>query len=163
MECEEYRELFPEYLKEELDVHTADRMHQHIETCPECRKAFRESAELDTLFARLPVYEPSPESVLHIRAETIYKELKPEKRTDFGEVMDIEELAEFFRVTVDIIEEYISDIPCFELGGKLLFRKKRIEQWMEDRERDFGFQKLNAEVDRILSSQDAAHSWNDGK
>jgi len=49
-------------------------------------------------------------------------------------VLDLEELAEFLRVTPETIGIYLDELPSFELGGKLLFRRASVEKWIERRE-----------------------------
>ena len=52
-------------------------------------------------------------------------------------VMTITEVADYLRVSSEILENYLGDIPCFELGGKLLFRKDAVDEWIKDRERNY--------------------------
>ena len=109
--------------------------------------------KIELLAKGLPRYAPSTELVLKIKS-SIHRQSKAERRTEFGPVLDIDELAEFLRVSKDIIEQYLDDIPCFELGGKILFRKKGIEEWIEGREKDFGFQMFEStesQLNKILT------------
>ncbi len=109
--------------------------------------------KIESLAKKLPRYAPSTELVLKIKS-SIHTQSKAERRTEFGPVLDIDELAEFLRVSKDIIEQYLEDIPCFELGGKILFRKKSIEEWIEGREKDFGFQMFEStesQLNKILA------------
>ena len=109
--------------------------------------------KIESLAKKLPRYAPSTELVLKIKS-SIHGQSKAERRTEFGPVLDIDELAEFLRVNKDIIEQYLEDIPCFELGGKILFRKKSIEEWIEGREKDFGFQMFEStesQLNKILA------------
>ena len=109
--------------------------------------------KIESLAKELPRYAPSTELVLKIKS-SIHTQSKAERRTEFGPVLDIDELAEFLRVSKDIIEQYLENIPCFELGGKILFRKKSIEEWIEGREKDFGFQMFEStesQLNKILT------------
>ena len=109
--------------------------------------------KIEALAKGLPRYAPSTELVLKIKS-SIHRQSKTERRTEFGPVLDMDELAEFLRVSKDIIEQYLDDIPCFELGGKILFRKKSIEEWIEGREKDFGFQmfeSVESQLNKILT------------
>ena len=109
--------------------------------------------KIESLAKKLPRYAPSTELVLKIKS-SIHTQSKAERRTEFGPVLDIDELAEFLRVSKDIIEQYLEDIPCFELGGKILFRKKGVEEWIEGREKDFGFQMFEStesQLNKILT------------
>jgi len=52
-------------------------------------------------------------------------------------VMTITEVADYLRVTPDVVENYLGDIPCFELGCKLLFRKDSVDEWIKEKERNY--------------------------
>ncbi len=45
--------------------------------------------------------------------------------------------ADYRRVTSDVLDNYLAEIPCFELGGKLLFRKDAVDEWIKERERNY--------------------------
>ena len=76
---------------------------------------------IESLARELPRRGPSVGTIMNV-SEAIHGEARPVRRTEFGPVMDMEELAEFLRVDAETVEEYLDQIPCFELGGKLLFR-----------------------------------------
>ena len=52
-------------------------------------------------------------------------------------VMTISEAADYLRVTSDVLDNYLGEIPCFELGGKLLFRKDAVDEWIKEREKNY--------------------------
>jgi hypothetical protein len=154
MDCKECSSLLSEFQTNELDKTKSREVEEHLSACIECAKEFESYNRLDELVKGLPRYIPSEDAVLSLKSFIAHAGPASRGRTEFGAVMDSEELAEFLRVSMDILEQYIEEIPCFELGGKLLFRKESIEQWIAERERDFGFQKLESEVNRILLSKD---------
>ncbi len=102
---------------------------------------------IESLARELPRRSPGEETIMKV-SEAIHGQAKPARRTEFGPVMDMEELAEFLRVDADTVAEYLDQIPHFELGGKLLFRRKSVEEWIEARERTIGVQSLHVEFDR---------------
>jgi excisionase family DNA binding protein len=53
------------------------------------------------------------------------------------EIMTLEETAEFLRVTPNLVYELMGDIPCFELGGRILFRREAVQNWIREQERRF--------------------------
>ncbi len=65
-------------------------------------------------------------------------------------VMTIQELAGYLRVTEVAIEGYLGEIPCFELGGKLLFRKEAVDKWLEARERSYANEVVKFKVRNSL-------------
>lgn len=105
---------------------------------------------IHSLAAELPRHEPGTEAVLRMKA-AFFERPRPQRQTEFGPVLDMEELAEFLRVDRAALEPYLDEIPCFELGGKMLFRRKSIEEWIERRENELGMQRLESEVNHILS------------
>lgn len=122
-------------------------------SCEKSRKKLHVLREVDSLINKLSRYAPSNEVVFKIKSY-IHGQSEIRKRKEFGPVLDMDELVNFLRVSKEIIEQYLNDIPCFELGGKILFRRKSIEEWIEKRERDFGFQMLESDLNKVLLSRD---------
>jgi hypothetical protein len=48
----------------------------------------------------------------------------------------------------DALEPYLADIPCFELGGKLLFRRQTVEAWIQQKEQSLGLSSVFEGGDR---------------
>ena len=92
----------------------------------------------------LPRHEPSAACLLRI-SEAIHRRTAPPLRTEFGPVLNFDELAEYLRVDRAIVGQYLDEIPSFEMGGKLLFRKKTIEAWIESKETGFVLQRTEQE------------------
>jgi hypothetical protein len=42
-----------------------------------------------------------------------------------------------------MIEEHLDDIPCFEFGGKLLFRKEAVDEWIRSREKNYAVEVMD--------------------
>ena len=55
-------------------------------------------------------------------------------------MLDADELAAFLRIDMETLKLYVEDIPRFELGGKLLFRRKAVEDWIARRELSLALQ-----------------------
>ena len=53
------------------------------------------------------------------------------------EIMTLEETADYLRVTPNLVYEMMGDIPCFELGGRVLFRREAVQNWIREQERRF--------------------------
>lgn len=66
-------------------------------------------------------------------ANAIQRELARQNAPDH-DILTFDEVAGYLRVTPNILEDYLDDIPCFELGGKLLFRKDAVMDWVYKRE-----------------------------
>lgn len=58
-------------------------------------------------------------------------------------IMTILEAADYLRMPQEKLEDYLGDIPCFELGGKLLFRKDAVDEWIKGREKGYSSEVMN--------------------
>ena len=65
-------------------------------------------------------------------------------------VMTISELADYLRVTEVTIEGYLGEVPCFELGGKLLFRREAVDKWLEAREMNYANEVVKFNVQKSI-------------
>jgi hypothetical protein len=154
MKCEQYRDRISEYIDRDMPEHERKDMQRHIEKCDDCRNELRNMDTLSSVVDALPRYEPGTKTILDITS-AIHAPFGKPPRTGFGPVLDIHELAEFLRVTTGTIEQYLDEIPCFELGGKLLFSRRSIEDWIERREKYFhvqiaGFERGVQRIQRIV-------------
>ena len=57
-----------------------------------------------------------------------------------AEIMTLEEAAELLRLTPGQLDRIVGELPAFELGGQIRFRRVRLIEWIEQRERDYGRQ-----------------------
>lgn len=154
MDCESCRLTLSEFQAGELDETKSAQVEEHLEGCAECRDELASYDRLDDLVKGMKQYEPSDDAVMAVKSFAADSALVTQQRVEFGPVLDIEDLAEYLRVTPEAIDEYLDEIPCFEFGGKVLFRKLSIEQWVERRENEYSFQRLDAEVNMILETED---------
>lgn len=65
-------------------------------------------------------------------------------------VMTISEVADYLRCSPETVSAYLGDIPCFELGGKLLFRKESVEEWIKKREQNYAAEIMRSDIQRKL-------------
>ena len=138
MNCKQCKPLLSAYLDGESESEDVGGVRSHLEGCAECRS---ELAVLEEIAAAAPVlarFEPDDDAVLAI-SSAIHKRPPASRRTQFGPVLDMDELADFLRISRDTVGSYLEEIPYFELGGKLLFRRKSIEQWIRGKEMNIGF------------------------
>lgn len=152
MKCAKYRQMLSEYQEGDLSKKEAVTAEKHLKTCKKCQKELESLREVSLLSKKLTRYEPGNKVVLEVKS-FIYGKAQPERRTQFGPVLNMNDLAEFLRVDKETIEQYLDELPCFELGGNVLFRKKSIEEWMEAREKGFGFQIQRSRLNQILRLQ----------
>lgn len=138
MDCVKCQDLMPDYQEGQLAKEIRLDIDRHLESCRECREQNKLLGNIENLAKQLPRHVPGADVTLKIKT-AIYKQLPAQRKTEFGPVLDIDELAEFLRVSKETIAEYFDEIPSFELGGRILFLRKSIEKWIEAKETNFGF------------------------
>ena len=139
MNCQDLERLLPEYLAEALPDSDAREAKTHLASCERCRALIGDLDRIESAAGRLPPQEPSTPCLLKI-SEAIHQFARPARRTEFGPVMDMDELADYLRVDRLTLEVHLDEIPCFELAGKILFNRRSIEDWIRRKETDFALQ-----------------------
>jgi len=95
-------------------------------------------------------FQLTDEADLRIQTK-LDRELNPtEQSSDPRPVMTIREIACYLRVEPEVVGEMLGDIPCFELGGKLLFRREAVDAWLAKRERKLTYEILEFDVKHEL-------------
>ena len=62
-----------------------------------------------------------------------------EDHNNFLEVFDINTLAKYLNCSAQLIRRYVAEqkIPHFKMGKKYLFRKIKIDEWLEEQENKY--------------------------
>ena len=139
MNCESCTEWLDEYLAEDLPDDTRAEVDGHLAACPACRAELETYRRLAESLAHLPRHAPGAEACMRV-SEAIHTNAPQSRRTEYGPVLDFDDLAEYLQVDKPTLELYVGDIPCFELGGRLLFRKSKVEEWIARREMTVDFE-----------------------
>ena len=151
MNCESCGERLSEYLDGDLPVELKGEVAAHLEQCGQCREKIRQYEKLDSMVARLRQFTPGTTATLRIKAA--FQAPRPaERRTEFGPVLDMDELAVFLRVSKEVVGQYLNEIPSFELCGRLLFRRKSVEEWIARKEMTLAGSMLCSEVNALLKT-----------
>ncbi len=139
MNCDTCGERLDEYLAAELPADARAEIEGHLATCAACRAELEACRRIAESLGQMA--HPAPGAGVCLRvSEAIHAGTGRPRRTDFGPVLDLADLAEYLRVDPATLEQYVGEIPCFELGGRLLFRKSKVEEWIASRETMVGFQ-----------------------
>jgi hypothetical protein len=120
------------YFDGELDEHESCEFQLHLEFCESCRK---ELDELGTIRASLQSFthiQLPDESDLRIRRNL---RTGSDQLSTRDEILDIEGVARFLKVSVTDVVDILDQLPSFEVGGKIRFRRDRIIEWIKDQEK----------------------------
>lgn len=94
---------------------------------------------------------PSAEAARRMNA-AIQRELD-RQAVPHQDILTFDEVAAYLRVPADTLQDYLDELPCFELGGQLLFRKEAVVEWIDQRE-----QRYRAELNHYSAGEPKVYS-----
>ena len=156
MECNNVREELVAYIDDELSSMGKHTIEAHLADCKECAaehdklKATIESTHKaetlqpaqnwwETLQERLYAPDSDLVSAIHALRESI---MRLESHVDGGlvrfapvkEIMTLEEVAAYLQIEPDVVWKLLNEIPHFEVGGELRFKKSSVDEWIRMKE-----------------------------
>lgn len=143
MTCEIEYETVAAYAAGDLAAGMAEEFLRHMGACPACKERLKAIRAADAALAGPPLYSPTPEALLAVR-----RRLSQELRGSGPEIMTLQEVREFMRLTPEQLGEAMESLPAFELGGQVRIRRARLIEWIEQRERDYRRQANESWVER---------------
>jgi len=120
----------------ELNAAREAEVLAHLPDCERCRRRVAALRRADNVLAGLRAPEPPAEAVLAARRAVAAIVHRPEA----VEVLTLDEVAEFLRITPEQLDELVEELPAFELAGHVRVRRARLVEWIERRERDYARQ-----------------------
>lgn len=147
MDCNDFLKIISEFEKSELSGELREEAIKHTDGCPNCKNELRKFKKIMSLTKDSMDAKLSLSATLKM-SSSISKLIDEGKEPVFGPILNINDLSNYLRVREDIIETYLNEIPCFELGGQILFRKEKVDEWVGKREQKFAFELLGSEIER---------------
>ena len=152
MECNNVREELVAYIDGELSSMGKHTIEAHLADCKECAaerdklKATIESTHKvrgiqpaqnwwETLQERLYAPDSDLVSAIHALREAT---MRLESRVDrdggrlapVKEIMTLEEVAAYLQIEPDVVWKLLNEIPHFEMGAELRFKKSSVDEWI---------------------------------
>jgi len=147
MTCERKHEELAAFAAGDLDPESAAALKGHLEGCAVCARRLAAIRETDARLKLLPRLRPSAGAMLRTR-RALNEELRARPAP---EVMTLEEAAAFLRVEPDDLREAASQLPAFEIGGRIRIRREKLIDWIARRERVYARSTAESDVAHILS------------
>ena len=138
--CERFREMVWAQT-DELTAEEAAELAAHLPACADCSAEAEGVAAVRSSLA--PVEEEAPGLEVLDRVRSRLALAAPAPTAD---VLTPEELAQMLRVSVDDIYDNLDALPAFEFAGRVRFRRRAIEAWMEEQEQRWRHEALTASV-----------------
>lgn len=149
MDCELSYEELAAYASDGLAPERAAEVEKHVGGCAECRRRLSAIREADARLRALPRLRPSAGALLRTR-RALSEELRGRS---VPEVMTLEEVAAFLRVEPADLRDVVSELPAFEVGGRIRVRRAKLIEWIERRERVHARSTAESDVARILAGR----------
>jgi len=145
LDCTYVQELLSAFEKKELEQDLYEEVCQHVDTCNDCSlllEKYRTLSQLTLSFQNVdsqPSFsseemfrEPPQEMLKEIRLNI---EKEEALATVDNEVLTFREVAAFLRISEDDLEKDVSNLPFFEIGGRLRIRRSCLLQWVQEQEK----------------------------
>ncbi len=143
MNCQVAYEELAALAAGDLDRARQAELRGHLSGCERCGGRLAALRAADAALAALPWEAPPPVAVLAAR-----RAISQLTRAQPSEIMTLEEVGEFLRLTPPQMEEVVEALPAFELAGQILVRRARLIEWIAARERDYARQAAASRVAR---------------
>lgn len=145
--CEYTYEQLAAFAAGEAQAPEAAAIERHAQACPRCRSRIATLGQADEFLRQTSRLTPATDALARIRAAATAA-AQPQAP---AEIMTLDEVAVFLRLSELEMEEIAAELPAFELAGRVRVRRARLIEWVEHRERAYRQQSLQSEAARLLS------------
>jgi len=163
MKCEQIKDRLTEFADKEMSENEYKAFQAHLDECADCRKelesiqsvldtckqwkGIKPSKDWDSELQKkmMKAQRPLEMEVELLRSAIIglsQRMQKIEERqtslppTLEGEIMTIEELARYLRLSVDKVFEMVDRIPRFQIGYEFRFVRESVDRWIMSLQKD---------------------------
>jgi anti-sigma factor RsiW len=133
------------YLDGELTADEASHLEAHRRVCPACRRRLARLQQADQAL-RLETSRDLPAAALARCFPVRAVSPRPE-------IMDLPEVAQYLRLSLDDLDQVLDQVPTFEIAGQVRVRRAALNAWIEQRERAYAAQRLCEIVSRPASRE----------
>ena len=147
MPCDVTCDQLAEYAAGDATAGQAERIASHLPGCIACAHRLAMLRKADAALSALRPETPSPAALLAARKAV----LTETRGGGQPEIMTLDEVAAFLRVDANALDDLLSDLPAFELGGVVRVRRARLMEWIDRRERAFARDTARSDVARLLA------------
>ena len=162
MKCKDVQMELVAYLDEELSTMWQKAIKAHLAECADCAQEAGEIRGVTQITQNFAGITPKENWWTNLQAK-----LESEKTTDvatemrhlrntlhdlserlersdvnsvlMNEIMTMEEVAEYLRVDVDTVWNMMDELPHFQIGYELRFKKSSIDEWIHAKENRLDF------------------------
>ena len=148
MPCELTDVELAEFSAGDLASERVAEIEQHVVACTECQRRLAALRKADGVLRALPRMAPSARSILGTR-RLLADELRDGNEP---EIMTLDDVAAFLRISLDELDDIAGELPAFELAGRVRVRRARLVEWIEQREIRYRMQNTESSLARIAAA-----------
>lgn len=135
--CDKCRDSLSYYHNNELEAQLVCEVEQHLQQCKTCRRDLELLQEMIANSKSVSVAPVSQMATLRMtKAIHQYLGVDFSAPRQFGDILDIEDLALYLKIPRTELEIHIHEMPHFYIGNHLRFRKEQIDHWISEREQE---------------------------
>ncbi len=133
MTCDISYDELAAYAAGDLDADRAAAIREHAAGCQECQGRIEALQLTDQLLAAAKPTPPPAEALLNTRRALA----GATRQAPQSEIMTLEDVAEYLKISAEDLNDIVDDLPAFELAGNIRVRRTRLLDWIEQRERAY--------------------------
>jgi len=130
----------------DLPPERSAEIEQHVAACADCQRRVAALRKADGVLRALPRMAPSARAVLDTRHL-----LADELDGNESEIMTLDDVATFLKISPDELDEIAGELPAFELAGQVRVRRARLVEWIEQQEVRYRMQNTESNLARIAA------------
>ena len=143
MTCDVTYEELAAFAARDLGAEREQFLRAHAAECERCGQRLDALGKVDSSLRSLPRIEIPEQTMLSVR-----RALSRGIRAREPEVMTLQEVADFLRVTLEDLYETVDELPAFELAGRILVRRVKLLECIEHRENSYRRQVVQSDSAR---------------
>jgi len=124
--------MVDDYIDGELTSGDRKIFVSHLEQCTRCQLRLNDYVSLKQSLQAMFSKDLDHDADLRIRRRIRHNTGTGEA----GDILDMEDLARLLKIPVSEVVDLLDELPSFEIGGRLRFRRSRIMEWISGREQN---------------------------
>jgi hypothetical protein len=146
MTCDVTYEELAEFAAGEVHGERSRKISEHLASCEMCRNRLNVLRDVDVILPTIPRIQPGTQAILNTR-RLISREIR---NADTPEIVTLDEVAAYLRISLDQMGEIIEDLPVFEIAGQIRLRRAKLIEWIEQREQSHMRSNIESNISRSL-------------
>jgi len=161
VECEQIRNELVRFVDDEVSDEIREAVQAHVDSCAECSKELESLRNVKNLFQSWKDISPSRDWEMEFKRKMAKTQRQPMTELEIlrsaviglsrrvreleesqatlpptleSEIMTVDELARYLRLSTEQVFDIIDQLPRFQIGYEYRFKRESIDQWIRSLE-----------------------------